>query len=101
MKTYSTIIRSIVTEKSSRAQEKGGYTFLVSMGATKVDIKNAIKAMFGVEVAKVTTSVSPSKSRMLKGKYEWVKRPKFKKAIVSLKGGKTIDPNKIEFKTKK
>jgi len=101
MKTYSTIIRSIVTEKTSKAQEKGHYTFLISKTATKVDVKNAVKAMFGVEVEKVTTSISPTKSRLIKGKYEFVKRPKFKKATVTLKGKKTIDPNKLEFKTTK
>lgn len=101
MKICSTIIRSIVTEKSSKAQEKGSYTFLISKKATKVDVKNAIKEMFGVDVAKVTTSITPSKVRMIKGKYELVKRAKFKKAMVTLKGKQSIDPNKIEFKTKK
>ena len=95
MKTHSTIIRSVVTEKSSSQQAAGQYTFVVSKGATKIDIKNAVKAIYGVDVEDVKTSIMPKKTRMLKGKYEWVKRPVFKKAIVTLKGKKTIDPNKI------
>jgi len=95
MKTHSTIIQSIVTEKSSGQQANGQYTFLVKKDSSKIDIKNAVKAIYGVEVADVKTSIMPKKTRILKGKYEWIKRPVFKKAIVTLKGKKTIDPNKI------
>lgn len=100
MKVYSTIIKSVVTEKSSRAQEAGKYTFIVGLTATKIDVKAAIKAIFGVEVDTVRTIVSPKKKRIVKGKYELIKRPNFKKALVTLKGKKTIDPNKIEFSKK-
>ena len=100
MKVYSTIVKSVVTEKSSRAQETGKYTFLVAMTATKTEVKEAIKALFGVEVATVRTIVTPKKKRIIKGKYELIKRPNFKKALVTLKGKKSIDPNKIEFPKK-
>ncbi len=100
MKVYSTIIKSVVTEKSSRLQEGGKYTFVVGLTATKIEVKNAIKAIFGVEVDTVKTIVSPKKKRLIKGKYELIKRPNFKKAIVTLKGKKSIDPNKIEFSKK-
>lgn len=95
MKNYSTIIQSIQTEKSSAQQGHQQYTFLVRKDATKIDIKNAVKAIYGVDVKDVKTMISPKKIRILKNKYEWAKRPVFKKAIVTLKDKKTIDPNKI------
>lgn len=100
MKVYSTIIRSVVTEKSSQAQEKNKYTFLVAKEATKTEVKKAIKAIFGVDVDTVRTIITPKKKRIVKGKYELIKRPNYKKALVTLKDNKTIDPNKIEFPKK-
>lgn len=95
MKNFSTIIRSIVTEKASTNQSKGRYTFIVRRDATKIDIKHAIKAIFGAEVESVRVMISPKKIRLLRGRYEWAKRPVLKKAIVKLKNNVTIDPNKV------
>ncbi len=96
MKEYSTIIKPVITEKSSVAQTRGQYTFLVEKSATKIDIKHAIKALYGVEAEEVKTMIAPKKIRMIKGRHEWAKRPVMKKAIVTLKGKKTIDPNKLK-----
>lgn len=102
MKTNLRTIQPIVTEKSSLAQSNGKYTFMVPLKATKVDIKKAIKELYGADVSTVRTMLAPSKIRMLKGKYEWAKRPVMKKAIVTLKGKKTIiDPGKIGSKSEK
>ncbi len=95
--TYTTIIRPVVTEKSSVAQTANLYTFLINKGATKIDVKKAIKALYDVDVVAVKTSVTPRKTRLIKGRYEYIKRPNYKKAIVSLKKGQTIDPNKLKF----
>ena len=95
MKDYSTIIQNIVTEKSSDRQSKGQYTFLVRKDATKIDVKQAVKAIYGADVKNVRTMIAPEKTRMLKGRYPWAKRPVMKKAVVTLKKGKTIDPNKL------
>lgn len=95
MKEYSTIIQSIVTEKSSTQQAKGRYTFLVARDATKIDVKHAVKALYGADVATVRTLTGPKKTRILKGKYEWNKRPVHKKAIITIKGNKSIDPSKL------
>lgn len=92
----SPIIHGIMTEKASIAQSKNRYTFMVKKEATKIDVKKAVKEMYGVDVKEVKIMISPKKTRLLKNKYDWVKRPSFKKAIVSLKGNKTIDPNKIK-----
>ena len=90
------IIQSIITEKSSRIQEKGTYTFLVKPAATKVDIKNAVKMVYGAEVKDVRIINSPKKTRLIGRGRLWTKRPSFKKAIITLKAGKSIDPHKIE-----
>jgi len=98
MNSYQVIIRSVLTEKSSNSQAlTGQYTFVVDKRATKIEIKNAIKELYGAEVEKVQTIVTPRKTRLVKGRYEFIKRPNYKKAIISLKGKKTIDPNKLEF----
>ena len=101
MKNYSTIIQSVLTEKSSREQEKGKYTFVVTREATKIDIKHAIKAIYGADVETVRTMLVPKKTRYIKGRYLWAKRPVHKKAIVTLKGKQSIDPSKVGAKKSK
>lgn len=96
MKGFLPIIQAITTEKSSLEQSIGKYTFLVQKNATKIDIKRAIKEIYGVDAKEVKISIVPKKIRVLKGKFEWAKRPSYKKATVTLKGKKTIDPNKIK-----
>ncbi len=98
---YSTIIRSLVTEKGSSQQGMGQYTFMVNKNATKVDIKNAVREIYGVEVKSVKTMITPEKKRLIGRGRVWTKRPKVKKALVTLKGKKTIDPNKIKESKKK
>lgn len=95
MKTYKTIIQSFQTEKSSSQQGRQQYSFIVRKDSTKTDIKNAVKEIYGAEVKEVKTMLMPKKTRLIKGRYEWAKRPVFKKAIVTLKNNKTIDPNKV------
>ena len=79
MKIYSTIIRSLTTEKSSAQQVNGQYTFRVDPSATKVDVKHAIKAIYGVDVDKVRMMISPSKQRVVARGRTWTKRPVIKK----------------------
>ena len=100
-KKYSTIIQSITTEKSSAKQVDKQYTFLIRKTATKTDVKRAIKEIYGVDVDKVRTALSPKKTRLLRRGQLWEKRPVFKKAIVTLKDGKTLDPNKFKDSKKK
>lgn len=102
MNIHSAIIKSHLTEKSSSEQSHGRYSFLVRREATKVDIKNAVKSIYGVEAKSVKTMIAPKKTRLIKNRYALTKRPSLKKAIVTLKGKATIDPNKIkEAKSKK
>lgn len=98
MKEFETIIKAITTEKSSLAQAAGRYTFLVRKSATKIDVKHAIKVIYGVDVKEVKMMLVPKKTRMLGRGRVWNKRPVYKKAVVSLKEGKTIDPSKLILK---
>ena len=49
------IIKPVITEKSMDELQNGKYTFKVAKNANKIEIKKAVEALFGVEVAKVNT----------------------------------------------
>ncbi len=85
-----TVVRPIVTEKTSAAyQERGEYTFEVHPDATKTTIKAAIESLFGVKVTGVWTSQQRGKTRRV-GTSSGL-RPRWKKAIVTLRDGDTIE----------
>ena len=83
----------LVTEKVSTLNEKGKYGFIVDIGANKVEIKQAVEKMYGVNVSKVNTlsvmgkkKVRSTKAGILEGR-----KPNYKKAIVTLAAGEVID----------
>jgi len=83
---HRTIVRPIVTEKSSAAyQERSEYTFEVAQDATKPAIRQAIESLFGVKVANVWTLNARGKTKRV-GKTSG-RRANWKKAIVTLKEG--------------
>jgi len=87
---HRTIVRPIVTEQSSAAyQERGEYTFRVASDATKTTIRNAVEQLFGVKVTGVWTSNQRGKARRVG--QQTGRRPHWKKAVVKLKDGDTID----------
>ncbi|HKY99129.1 MAG TPA: 50S ribosomal protein L23 [Gemmatimonadaceae bacterium] len=87
---HRTIVRPIVTEQSSAAyQERGEYTFRVASDATKTSIRNAVEKLFGVKVTGVWTSNQRGKQRRVGQQVG--RRPHWKKAIVKLRDGDTID----------
>jgi large subunit ribosomal protein L23 len=87
---HRTIVRPIVTEQSSAAyQERGEYTFRVASDATKTSIRGAIEKLFGVKVTNVWTSNQRGKGRRVGSAVG--RRPHWKKAIVKLRQGDTID----------
>ena len=88
--TYRTIVRPLITEKSSAAyQERGEYTFEVHPDASKPQIRSAIEQLFGVKVTGVWTSNQRGKEKRV-GKSVG-RRPSWKKAIVTLAEGDTIE----------
>ena len=90
MKHYSDIIIApVITEKSMIERSNNVYTFKVVKTASKDEIKKAVEDAFKVQVAKVNTLNTKSKRRRV-GKYAG-KTKTFKKAIVTLKDGSSID----------
>ncbi len=79
----------LITEKTLRLSKEGKYTFVIPQEINKVQIKQALEKMFKVKVKKVRTINYPLRLRgvtRLKSK-----RKKFKKAIVTLAQGQTLD----------
>ena len=87
---HRTIVRPIVTEQTSAAyQDRGEYTFRVASDATKTSIRGAIEELFNVKVTGVWTSNHRGKDRRVGTAVG--RRPHWKKAIVKLRQGDTID----------
>ena len=90
MKHYSDIIIApVITEKSMLERQNNVYTFKVVKSATKLDIKKAIEDAFKVSVKNVNTLNTKSKRKRV-GKYAG-RTKTYKKAIVTLAEGSTID----------
>lgn len=83
----------LVTEKVSALNEKGKYGFIVDQAANKIEIKNAVEKMYGVNVARVNTInvLGKKKSRFTKAGTLTGRKPDYKKAIVTLAEGEVID----------
>lgn len=87
--SYRVIVGPHVTEKASLGNASGAYVFTVTKHANKIEIRRAIEKLYKVTVRQVRVVNLPSKFRQI-GKYQGEKSG-FKKAIVSLKKGQTID----------
>jgi len=88
------LIKPVVTEKVNKATEKfNRYCFIVDKKANKLEIKKAVEDFYGVAVAEVNTAVMPGKSkfRFTKAGFIAGRKPSYKKAIVTLAEGETID----------
>lgn len=89
------IIKPIITEKMTAVTEKfpNRYGFIVNRDANKIQIKAAIKEFYGKDAVSVNTMnyLGKSKSRFTKGGFISGKENSFKKAIVTLAEGETID----------
>ena len=83
------IIRPVVSEKSYAALDENVYTFVVAGDANKIEIRHAIEAIFPVKVEAVRTLRVHGKPKRM-GRYAG-HRPDWKKAIVTLKKGQTIE----------
>lgn len=87
---FRTVIRPVVTEKSSTlyAQRKE-YTFEARTDANKLQIREAIEALFDVRVVRVRTLQQPAKRRTRGRSVGRV--PRWKKAYVRLREGDSIE----------
>ena len=86
--------KPILTEKASILTEKlNRYAFQVNPKANKLQIKSAIEKMYGVNIKAINTMIvfGKTKSRNTKAGMVTGNAAKYKKAIVTLKDGETID----------
>jgi large subunit ribosomal protein L23 len=89
----SLIISPLITEKASKINNNGIYSFVVSKKANKIEIKKEIERIYNVTVVSVNTIICApkpivkyTKKRVMKGK-----KSSYKKAIATLKSGDVID----------
>ena len=93
MRLYKILQKPIVTEKTANMQiSKPRYGFTVAPDATKIDVKMAIKELYGVEVADVNILNTREKFKRGRKTKHQIKRRAEKKAYVTLKNAKdTLD----------
>lgn len=88
------IVRPVVTEKmNAQADGLKKYGFIVDKKANKVQIKRAVENLYGVTVESVNTMyyAGKRKSRFTRTGYVAGRRNAFKKAVITLREGDTID----------
>ncbi len=83
------IIKPLVTEKTAILASSGKYVFVVRSDAGRIEIKNAIKKMFGV--SPISVNIQNVKGKSVRFGRRIGRRSDWKKAIVSLKEGETIN----------
>ena len=86
---YDTILAPVITEKSTLVAEDNKIIFRVAIDADKKQIKAAVEHLFKVDVTKVNTIRVKGKLKRFRGRPG--RRPDFKKAIVTLKDGQSVD----------
>ena len=89
MDMHDLLLKPVITEKSTMMMSDGKYTFRVPLHANKIEIRKAVEKIFDVKVKSVTTLRIMGKYKRM-GKFVG-KRPDYRKAIVTLKDGETIE----------
>ena len=86
---YDKIISPLVTEKSTNLSEQNKIVFKVPSSANKVNLKNNIEKIFKVNVTKINIINKQNRVKTTRGRK--VKVSGYKKAIITLKKGQSID----------
>jgi len=86
---YDKILSPIVTEKSTRLSEQNKVVFKVPNSSNKLILKKNIEKIFKVNVTKINIIKKQSKNKFTRGRK--VKIKGYKKAIITLKKGQSID----------
>ena len=86
---YDKIISPMVTEKSTNLSEQNKIVFKVPMSANKINLKKNIEKIFKVNVIKVNIINKQIRNKLTRGRKTKVSG--FKKAIITLKKGQSID----------
>ena len=86
---YDKIVSPMVTEKSANLSEQNKIVFKVAAGAHKTNLKKNIEKIYKVNVTKINIINKQNRTKITRGKK--VKVSGFKKAIITLKKGQSID----------
>jgi large subunit ribosomal protein L23 len=86
---YQTLLGPVITEKATAASEHNQVMFRVVLTATKPQIKAAVENLFSVKVKAVNTLRVKGKEKRFRGVRG--RRPDWKKAIVTLEEGQSVD----------
>ena len=86
---YDKILSPVVTEKSTNLSEQNKIVFKVPDGSNKLNLKKSIEKIFKVNVTKINIVNKQSRRKITRGRKVKVKG--YKKAIITLKKGQTID----------
>ena len=89
MEARDILIRPLITEKTTELMAEGKSVFKVAKAANKIEIAKAVAEIFNVKVEKVNTVNVKGKTKRIGRTYG--KRPDYKKAIVKLKAGESIE----------
>ena len=86
---YDKILSPMVTEKSTNLSEQNKIVFKVPKKANKINLKKNIEKIFKVNITKINIVNKQNRTKITRGKK--VKVSGFKKAIITLKKGQSID----------
>ena len=86
---YDKIVSPMVTEKSTNLSEQNKIVFKVPVGANKTNLKKNIEKIFKVNVTKINIINKKNRLKLTRGKK--IKVQGYKKAIITLKKGQSID----------
>jgi large subunit ribosomal protein L23 len=86
---YDKIISPVITEKSTNLSEQNKIVFKINRNANKKNVKKSIEKIFKVNVIKVNIINKKTRTKLTRGRK--VKVTGYKKAIITLKKGQSID----------
>ncbi len=86
---YDKIVSPMLTEKSTNMSEQNKIVFKVPVGSNKINLKKNIEKIFKVNVTKINIINKQNRTKITRGKK--VRVSGFKKAIITLKKGQSID----------
>ncbi len=89
MHIYDKVLSPVVTEKSTSLSENNKIVFKVPNSSNKINLKKSIEKIFKVNVIKINMINKQSRKKITRGKKVKVKG--YKKAIITLKKGQSID----------
>lgn len=91
MDIYEVIVRPLETEKAYIQRELGQYVFMVNRKANKAQISRAVEEIYDVNVLSVNVMNMPAKVNRTRGRRTVTRRAPWKKAIVTLVPGESIE----------